>query len=69
MKKTNEEYTITDYNYFGSTVGNAFHSGITFEELWQCVSMSETREELDFAVTATIDLNEITKKDNLNERR
>jgi hypothetical protein len=68
MKKTNEDYKITDYNYFGSTVGNAFHSGLTFEELWQCVFMSKTREELDFAITATIDLNKITKKDYINER-
>lgn len=51
---------ITEYNYIGSTVGNAFFfSGLSFDQLWSCVSLSYTREELDAAVTAQIKLNEI----------
>jgi hypothetical protein len=54
-----ENFKITDYNYIGSSVGNAFFSGLSFDELWSCVSISYTREELDAAVTAQIRLNEI----------
>jgi hypothetical protein len=64
----NRDHVIEDYNYIGSSIGNAFHSGLTFEEFWQCVHMSKTREELDFAVSATIELNKIFKKEITNER-
>lgn len=53
------DYYISDYNYFGSTVGNACFSGLTIEELFYCVLISSTREELDAAVSATIALKEI----------
>lgn len=55
-------YEITDYNYVLSSVGNAFFSGLTFKELWQCVSISETREQLDASIDATIKLRELTEK-------
>lgn len=51
---------ITDYNHIGSALGNAFFSGLKFEQLWSCVSMAKTPEELDEAVSAIIKLNEIT---------
>ena len=54
-----KEYSISDYNYISSSIGNAFFSGISFEELWNCVIQSSSREELDAAVSATIRLNEI----------
>jgi hypothetical protein len=57
------EPKISDYNYIGSSVGNAFFSGVTFEQLWDCVSLSSTREELDDAVSTTIKLNEIARKE------
>jgi hypothetical protein len=50
---------ISDYNYIGSSIGNAYFSGISFQELWGCVMMSSTREELDAAVDITIKLKEI----------
>ncbi len=56
-----EEYSITDYNYMASSVGNAYFSGVSFAQLWDCVNQSSTREELDAAVSATIRLNEISK--------
>lgn len=52
---------ITDYNYIGSAIGNAFFSGVSFDELWNCVLMSSTPEELDAAVSATIKLKELSK--------
>jgi hypothetical protein len=55
------DFKISDYDYIGSSIGNAFFSGVSFEQLWDCVSLSQTREELDAAVTATIRLNELTK--------
>ena len=55
-----DNFKITDYNYIGSSVGNAYYSGLSFDQLWSCVSLSYTREELDAAVAAQIRLNEIT---------
>jgi hypothetical protein len=63
----NEDHEISDYNYIGSSIGNAFFSGVSFDQLWECVFMSQTREELDAAVSATIRLNEMTKGEN-NDR-
>jgi hypothetical protein len=56
-----DDYPISDYNYIGSSVGNAFFSGLTFDQLWECVAISETREQLDAAVSVTIRLNNMTK--------
>lgn len=58
------DYEITDYNYIGSSIGNAFFSGLSFEQLWNCVALSENREQLDAAVSATITMNELIKGDN-----
>jgi hypothetical protein len=55
------DYEITDYNYIGSSIGNAFFSGLSFEQLWNCVALSENREQLDAAVSATITMNELIK--------
>lgn len=60
----NENY-ISDYNYVLSSVGNAFFSGLSFEELWSCVVLSDNREELDAAVKAAISLKKICKKEQL----
>jgi hypothetical protein len=53
---------ITDYNYIGSAIGNAYFSGVSFTEFWDCVAMSQTPEELDAAVSATIRLKELSSK-------
>ena len=52
-------HEITDYNYIGSSIGNAYFSGLSFQELWSCVVLSSTREELDASVDATIKLKEL----------
>lgn len=57
------DFKITDYNYIGSSIGNAFFSGLSFEQLWNCVALSSDREQLDAAVSATITMNEIIKGD------
>lgn len=57
---------ISDYNYIGSSLGNAYFSGMTFDQLWSCVVLSENREQLDEAVNSTIKLNELVE-DNGNE--
>lgn len=49
----------TDYDYIGSSIGNAYFSGVSFNELWQCVLVSETKEELDAAIEVTIKLKEM----------
>lgn len=56
---------ITDYNYITSTIGNAFFSGLSFDELWECVVVSTSREDFDTAVDATIKLKELISKDNI----
>lgn len=57
------KFDITDYNYIGSSIGNAYFSGLTFSQLWECVSEAKTREQLDAAVSATIKLNKILSDD------
>ncbi len=57
----NKQYEITDYNYIGSSIGNAYFSGVTYEQLWECIAQSSNREELDAAVDATINLNKLVK--------
>lgn len=57
------DHEITDYNYIGSSIGNAYFSGLSFEQLWNCVALSENREQLDAAVSATIEFNTIVKGD------
>jgi len=54
MKKSDK----TDpYKYVGSALGNAYFSGVSFDQLWQCIAISSTPEELDAAINATIDMN------------
>lgn len=57
-----KEPDITDYNYIGSAIGNAYFSGVSYDQLWAAIKLSETREELDAAITATIQINELLKK-------
>lgn len=52
---------ITDYNYMGSAIGNAYFSGLSFEELWKCVLLAEDREQLDTAVDISIKLKQLLK--------
>lgn len=63
-----KNFEITDYNYIGSSIGNAYFSGVSYDQLWNCVLMSNNREELDAAVSATIDMNKITKQGEKNDR-
>lgn len=56
------KHEITDYNYIGSAIGNAYFSGVSYDQLWNCVLLSSSREELDAAVSATIKINEIIKE-------
>lgn len=55
-----EQFEISDYNYIGSSIGNAYFSGLSFDQLWSCVMLSQTREQLDAAIAAQIQLSEIT---------
>lgn len=63
MEEDDYDYNdeITDYNYILSSVGNAYFSGLSFRELWDCVLLSENREQLDAAVDVTIKLKDISK--------
>lgn len=54
------EPAITDYDYITSALGHGFFSGVPFDKLWNCIRLSETREELEAAVVATVKLHEMT---------
>lgn len=56
------KYDISDYNYIASSIGNAYFSGLSFDQMWECISLAETREQLDVAVSSTIILNQITER-------
>ncbi len=53
------DYKISDYDYIASAIGNGIFSGLTLDQLWSCVSLSKTREQLDAAVSAAIRLKEL----------
>jgi hypothetical protein len=55
------EYTITDYNYIASAIGNGIFSGLSLEQIWSCILMCETREQLDAAILAAIRLQELSR--------
>lgn len=61
MKKETE-HDISDYNYIGSAIGNAYFSGLSFDQLWSCVKESKNREQLDAAVLAMSRLIDLTKR-------
>jgi len=47
----------------GSAIGNAFFSGLSMEQLWTCVALSNNREEFDAAVEAAIQLKELVENE------
>lgn len=57
-----KEPDITDYNYIGSAIGNAYFSGVSYDQLWLAIRNSESREELDASIDALIQLNKLLKK-------
>lgn len=57
-----KDFKIRDYDYIGSAIGNAYFSGMNFDELWSCVEMSNNREELDASISVVLELKEICKK-------
>lgn len=52
-------YDISDFDYMMSSLGNAYFSNVSYESLWSAVILSDNREELDAAITATADLNDL----------
>lgn len=56
---------ISDYNYITSAIGNAYFSGVSFDQLWQAVILSEDKKQLDAAISAQIRLNEIGQEKRL----
>lgn len=50
---------VDDWNYIMSTLGNAYFSGLTLPEIWDCVSISSDREQFDVAVSANLRLKEL----------
>lgn len=47
-----------------SSFGNAFFSGVSYQQLWEAVNMSRTPEQLDAAISAIEDLNNIVYPSN-----
>lgn len=56
-----KNFKIRDYDYITSAIGNAYFSKVTYEQLWNCILLAHTREELDIAITAQIRMNELCK--------
>lgn len=53
------EVSVADYAWITSAIGNAFFSGLTFEELWECVAHTTNAQDIDTAVDAAIKLKEL----------
>lgn len=50
---------ISDWNYIMSALGNAYFSGLDFDQVWSIVVLSSNREEFDIAISAQIKLLEL----------
>jgi hypothetical protein len=50
---------ISDWDYIMSALGNAYFSGMTLTEVWDCVRVSSNREEFDLAVSTNLRLKEL----------
>lgn len=57
--RKNSDYKISDRDYILSSIGNAYHSGMSFDQTWECIAFTKTREELDQAVSTQIQLNKL----------
>lgn len=57
-----KEPEITPFNYAASTFGNAYWSAITYENVWDGISMSSSFEEFDASILAIDRLNEIVRE-------
>lgn len=55
-------FKIEDYEYITSSIGNAYFSGVSFDQLWDCITVASNREELDVAIVITIALNDLRKE-------
>jgi hypothetical protein len=53
------------YNFVISDVCNAYFSGLSFTELWECIKICENRNQLDTAINAQIWLKETVKNENI----
>lgn len=53
------DLSVTPWHLVGSTLGNAFYSGLTLEQVWSCYSESLTLEQFDTAVNAQAELHDI----------
>jgi hypothetical protein len=61
------EYKITDWNYIMSTVGNAYFSNVSFDQLWNTVCITNNREEFDAAISSLITLNDLSMNNDHEE--
>ena len=50
---------IDPFVWFGSSFGNAYFSGLSYEQLWSAVQIAKSPEQLDSAISAIADLNQI----------
>lgn len=57
-----EDYEVSDFQYLTSGIGNAYFSGMSMTDLWDCVLIGETASGIDAAIAAKLRLDEITKR-------
>lgn len=61
----NEDYEIDPFTWARSSFGNAYLSGVTYEQVWIAILLATTPEQFDAAIDAIDKLNIIVQ----NERR
>ena len=57
-----EDYEESDSNYLTSGIGNAYFSGMSMADLWDCVMIGGTAAGIDAAISAKLKLDEIIKE-------
>ena len=66
MMSTNYD-DIDPFQWSMSSIGNAYFSGISLEQLWSAVSISQNQMELDAAIDAIIRINDIVATTHIDQ--
>jgi len=53
---------VNPFHWIRSSIGNAYHSGVSYDQLWWATMMADTPEQFDAAISAAEELNLLIKR-------
>jgi hypothetical protein len=52
---------VNPVHWLRSSIGDAYHSGVSYDQLWWAIMLGETPEQIDAGISAAEQLNIIVK--------